>query len=365
MDYSSLSKRTVALSIALLYCMIIGVVPTHAEETPKRLFGAILLDVQQNGEAWYVKPTDGTRVFMGRPDDAFRIMRQLGVGISNDNLKKIPIASITMLFSRSDDDQDGLSPELEKSFGTDPAKADTDGDGYGDKEEMENGHNPLGSGILSIDTRFASKKKGTIFLQIESAGEAWYVNPADGKRYYLGRPYDAWTIMKTTGLGISVADLYKIKESIVTHPTTFDPAKLNAGERIGTTQVRSVENRWIADLSEYDYTIHFVGELILSGEILTDEKCIRDLDQSSRERVPHADQVAFDGRICFTNNAQFDKAIDSASIKQKSRVSVTLDNLKMNTDNKNYASYSAEFLAISADTTQVWLNNPQPERIRR
>lgn len=344
---------------SFLFLMLAVSFVAAAEDFDKRLRGRILLDVQQNGEAWYVKPTDGTRVFMGRPDDAFRIMRQLGVGITNEDLRRIPIAEIPFLFSRSDDDNDGLPPELEKSFGTDPQKADTDGDGYSDKEEMENGHDPVGNGKLPIDTRFAAKKKGTIFLQVESAGEAWYVNPADNRRYYLGRPYDAWNIMKTTGLGISVNDLFKIKESIVEHPIVFDPDNLTAGKRVGTTQVRSIEKRTYPVPREPDYTIHFVGELTLSGEILTDEKCIQDLDQSSRERVPRTDRGVFDGRICFVNTAQLDKAIESKSIKQKSRVAVILDNLILNTDNAHSASYSAEFLDISTEKTAPWLDNPQ------
>lgn len=337
--------------------------------------GRILLDVQQNGEAWYVKPRDGTRVYMGRPDDAFRIMRQLGVGITNADLRKIPIAKVPFLFSRSDDDLDGLSPELEKSFGTDPEKSDTDGDGYSDKDEMEAGHDPGGSGRLPIDRAFAERKKGIIFLQVESAGEAWYVNPADGLRHYLGRPYDAWTIMKTTGLGISTSDLYTIKESIIEHPIAFVPEKLNAGERVGATQVRSVSSRRIDSLSKYEYVIRFSGELALAGKILTDERCIHEIDSSSRARVPYAEKAGFDGLVCFTNTAQFDKAVEAQSIKgtrtQPALATVTVDNLTLTTDNGDYATYTAEFLSVSSkdssDLSRPRLDNPHapgsPDRI--
>jgi len=47
-----------------------------------------------------------------------------------------------------DSDNDGLDDDLEKLFGTDPANPDTDGDGYLDGEETENGYNPLGEGKL-------------------------------------------------------------------------------------------------------------------------------------------------------------------------------------------------------------------------
>ncbi len=42
-----------------------------------------------------------------------------------------------------DTDQDGLSNEEEKLYGTDPFKKDTDGDGYGDGVEVESGYDPL------------------------------------------------------------------------------------------------------------------------------------------------------------------------------------------------------------------------------
>ena len=42
-----------------------------------------------------------------------------------------------------DSDQDGLSDAEEKTYGTDPHKADTDGDGYSDGVEVKSGYNPL------------------------------------------------------------------------------------------------------------------------------------------------------------------------------------------------------------------------------
>jgi len=42
--------------------------------------------VESHGEAWYVYPIDGLRYYLGRPDDAFSIMRQLGLGITNKDL---------------------------------------------------------------------------------------------------------------------------------------------------------------------------------------------------------------------------------------------------------------------------------------
>ncbi len=62
-----------------------------------RLSGKILLQVEDNGEAWYVNPENKQRYFLGRPEDAFQVMRTLGLGISNDNLNQISIAQISSI----------------------------------------------------------------------------------------------------------------------------------------------------------------------------------------------------------------------------------------------------------------------------
>ncbi|MCX6800404.1 MAG: hypothetical protein NT091_04645 [Candidatus Falkowbacteria bacterium] len=57
---------------------------------------------------------------------------------------------------------------------------------------------------------FASQNKGKIFIQVESKGEAWYINPSDAKRYYLGRPKDAYIIMRELSIGINNEDFIRL-----------------------------------------------------------------------------------------------------------------------------------------------------------
>ncbi|MFZ5364063.1 MAG: SH3 domain-containing protein [Patescibacteria group bacterium] len=59
---------------------------------PSHVVGRILLDVESHGEAYYIYPKDRKKYYLGRPDDAFRIMRELGLGISNTNLTALPLA---------------------------------------------------------------------------------------------------------------------------------------------------------------------------------------------------------------------------------------------------------------------------------
>ncbi len=49
-----------------------------------------------------------------------------------------------------DSDHDGLSDAQEKLYGTDPLKADTDGDGYTDLTEIRSSYSPTGPGRLTI-----------------------------------------------------------------------------------------------------------------------------------------------------------------------------------------------------------------------
>lgn len=50
-----------------------------------------------------------------------------------------------------DPDADGLTNAEERFYRTDPARPDTDGDGYNDGEEVRAGYDPLGPGKLDSD----------------------------------------------------------------------------------------------------------------------------------------------------------------------------------------------------------------------
>ena len=114
------------------------------------LSGMILLQVEASGEAWYVAPDIEQRYYMGRPTDAFDLMRQLGLGVAHNELV-----------------------------------------GY-----LNNG--------------FPARLSGQIMLDVEQNGEAYYVYPKDLKGYFLGRPADAFAVMREKGLGISNGNLVLI-----------------------------------------------------------------------------------------------------------------------------------------------------------
>jgi len=62
----------------------------------------------------------------------------------------------------------------------------------------------------TIDKNLITKLSGKILLQIESRGEAWYVNPKNGKRYYMANGDEAYNIMRNLSIGINNANFNKL-----------------------------------------------------------------------------------------------------------------------------------------------------------
>ncbi|MFH1326381.1 MAG: M23 family metallopeptidase [Candidatus Falkowbacteria bacterium] len=58
----------------------------------ERLKGRILFQPELHGEAWYVNPVDGKRYYLKDGEAAFKIMKSLALGISNEDIEKIPKA---------------------------------------------------------------------------------------------------------------------------------------------------------------------------------------------------------------------------------------------------------------------------------
>lgn len=56
-----------------------------------RLDGYILIQVEDKGKAWYVNPVNHKRYSLGNAQTALGIVRTLGLGVSNQNINKIPV----------------------------------------------------------------------------------------------------------------------------------------------------------------------------------------------------------------------------------------------------------------------------------
>lgn len=274
------------------------------EDLASKLSGKILLQVEENGEAWYIEPEKNEKYFLNRPADAFDIMRKFGVGITNTDLAKIQIGLIDN--DNIDTDNDGLSNDLEIAIGTNSEVADSDNDGYTDKEEILSGYNPMSTNETLTNYSFYEEQKGKILLQVEKNGEAWYVNPENSKRYFLGRPVDAFNIMKNLGLGISNENLFKIPSGyvykepiIIPEPeiTTFsDPAKAieNAAEAIRKNNIKLALSSFTENMyTLVEYTMNFLNseQRLMLGNILSDTH----LTESTENKKTYSTEIYFNG----------------------------------------------------------------------
>lgn len=60
------------------------------------------------------------------------------------------------------------------------------------------------------DQVLIDRLEGSILLQVDEHGEAWYINPDDGLRYYMKDGAVAYEMMRSFGLGITNVDLEEI-----------------------------------------------------------------------------------------------------------------------------------------------------------
>ncbi len=199
-----MKKSLFALCALSLFLAPLGAFAS-GPSTPKNAIGRILLQVEERGEAWYVDPVTEARYYLKDGPLAYQALREFGLGITTKDLLGIPIGG--QEYGGYDSDGDGLEDKFEEAIGTDGAKMDTDGDGFHDGLEISNGYNPFGKGKQVVNTALVNRVKGRILLQVEDRGQAWYVNPVDGKRYYMRNGDAAYFIMRYMGLGATNATL--------------------------------------------------------------------------------------------------------------------------------------------------------------
>jgi uncharacterized surface protein with fasciclin (FAS1) repeats len=155
-------KKIISTGLALITSVVLTAAPASADHHA-RLSGRVLLQVEGNGELWYVIPGSLERFHLKSASDMNRLMKHYGHGISNANLSKIPA--------------------------------------YGQPKPA------------MTDWALTRKMAGYILIQVEDKGRAWYVNPVDHLRYELGRPREAFGLFKKIALGINNKDIAMYKES--------------------------------------------------------------------------------------------------------------------------------------------------------
>ncbi len=153
----SLRSLTLSLiAISLLTIIVIITTTSSKADLPlaTRLSGRILLQVEDNGQVWYVSPDNNNqRVQLESSYDVFCLMDSVGLGISNNDLNKY---------------------------------------------------------LQDNNNKFPTRLSGKVLLAVEQQGKAYYVNPVNLEAYYLGRPDKAFSVMKKLALGITNTDLNTI-----------------------------------------------------------------------------------------------------------------------------------------------------------
>ncbi|HNX10791.1 MAG TPA: L,D-transpeptidase family protein [bacterium] len=140
---------TIIIAFVIGFWLATPALAYPADNLTSELSGKILLDVDNKGEAWYVYPGDLHRYYLSTAEDAYNIMRNLSLGISNDNFSAV--ASST-----------------------------------------------------------PDKLKGFILLKTEDVGKAYYVNPSDKTLLYMPDAAAAFELMRQYSLGITNQDLQAI-----------------------------------------------------------------------------------------------------------------------------------------------------------
>lgn len=176
-----------------------------------RVKGRILLQIEEHGEAWYVDPVSENKFYMRNGTAAFEIMKAFGLGIKNDDIDKIPIGYKKSLYTGKDSDLDGIPDAMEVAINGNPYKINTNNEPYDDMLKLLLGQKLDSYNNYQYNQSIINKLKGKILLQVELNGEAWYVNPTDSKRYFLGDPDTAYNIMRYLSLGITNNDLRRIQ----------------------------------------------------------------------------------------------------------------------------------------------------------
>lgn len=187
-----------------------GASVVQASPSMDHIRGRIVIQTEDHGEAWYVLPNETVRFYIKNGEAAYAALRNFGLGISDADLWQIPLGVQQPQNdddSTTDTDQDGLADALEEALGTNSENTDSDSDGYTDFDELNGGYSPLGSSKLTTNEELVNRLNGYVLLQVESRGEAWYVNPSDGKRYYMANGDWAYEIMRSMSLGITNDDL--------------------------------------------------------------------------------------------------------------------------------------------------------------
>jgi len=138
------------------------------EEDPEllqRLSGRMLLDVDGNGEVYYVDPVTGGKEYLADGESAQLLLRRRALGINEENFAKLTLGE--------------------------------------EKDEAS----------VCEESELGLRLKGRIVLRTEENGEAYWIYPENCRAYYAGTFEASYELMKKFSLGIAKRNLAKIRNN--------------------------------------------------------------------------------------------------------------------------------------------------------
>ena len=216
---------SILLSAIFIFIPFISV---QAESLGERLDGQILLEVERNGEAWYVHEEE--RRYMPDGASAYQLMRDLGLGITDKDLANIP---------------DG-----------------------GDTVTIKNKPDVCGTNVM------ANRLKGRILLQVQQLGEAWYIYPKNCQRIYMSDGEAAYEIMRFLSLGITTNDLSLIPIAGISPSPQETPIESESTNTAGSYEEQTIQ----VGGSSFDIQLVRINLQTLGLKIMTDSVSDTDCD---------------------------------------------------------------------------------------
>jgi hypothetical protein len=127
------------------------------DNNSSRLKGKILYNANSISDIWYVYPGDFHRYYIGTPQDAYNILRNLSLGVSNANFD-----------------------------------------------------------VISASAKIPDRFKGLFIIKPEDAEKIYYVNPVDNTLVYVQNPAAASYLLQSLSVNISANDLKSIPIAMLT-----------------------------------------------------------------------------------------------------------------------------------------------------
>jgi len=128
--------------LILLFFVILPFSGVSAEGIPAKLKGAIMIQVESRGQLWYVNPVTQERYYFNDATGLFKIVKAVGLGISNQDFD-------------------------------------------------------------SLNKQRLAKLAGRILIKVEDSGRAFYITPNKLELIYLGRPNEIFKILASLSIGVA------------------------------------------------------------------------------------------------------------------------------------------------------------------